>query len=163
MAFGAANGLIATMEKALASGADVNQLTDGFQKMTETDDEGSFDEYAAPLHPAAKNDEYAAAEWLLSHGADVRIRTRDGVGVCSTLRSMRTVLGQLVRARYPDPSKHECMQPQHIAVLFGIFSMLKLIIINQGGDPSGPLWYLSQRQGQAPPASPSPKQSRKPL
>ena len=100
MAFGAANGLIATMEKTLASGADVNQLTDGFQKMTETDDEGSFDEYAAPLHPAAKNDEYAAAEWLLSHGADVRIRTRDGVRVYSTFRTMRTVLGQLVRARY---------------------------------------------------------------
>ncbi|KAK0754387.1 hypothetical protein B0T18DRAFT_424783 [Schizothecium vesticola] len=70
MAFGAANGRIATMEKALASGADVNQLTDGFQKMAETDDEDSFDEYAAPLHFAAKNDEYTAAEWLLSHGAD---------------------------------------------------------------------------------------------
>lgn len=138
MAFGAANGRIPTMEKALASGADVNQLTDGFQKMAETDDEISFDEYAAPLHFAAKNDEYTAAEWLLAHGADVKVRTRDGVRVY--------LPGELaLRTGYPEATKHECMQPQHVAVMFGNLSMLKLIMANKEADPSSlfPYWITN--------------------
>lgn len=140
MAFGAANGRISTMEKALASGANVNQLTDGFQKMAETDDEVSFDEYAAPLHFAAKNDEYTAAEWLLAHGADVKVRTRDGVRVY--------LPGELaLRAGYPEAPKHGCMQPQHVAVLFGHLSILKLIMTNGEADPSSqfPYWIANTR------------------
>lgn len=140
MAFGAANGRISTMEKALASGADVNQLTDGFQKMAETDDEISFDEYAAPLHFAAKNDEYTAAEWLLAHGADVKVRTRDGVRVY--------LPGELaLRTAYPEAPKHGCMQPQHVAVMFGNLSLLKLIMTNGEADPSSqfPCWIANSR------------------
>lgn len=140
MAFGAANGRIPIMEKALASGADVNQLTDGFQKMADTDDEVSFDEYAAPLHFAAKNDECTAAEWLLAHGADVKVRTRDGVRVYLPGE-------ELARAGYPEAPRHGCMQPQHVAVLFGNLSMLKLIMTKGEADPSSqfPYWMANTR------------------